>query len=39
MSAPMSAIGELSGPIVLTVSFVGHDPERTHRPVVYSPLI
>src|SRR5262245_11887058 len=29
--SPMSAIGELSGLIVLTVSFVGHDPERTPR--------
>jgi len=31
MAAPMSAIGELSGLIVLTVSFVGHDPNRTLR--------
>ena len=27
ISAPMSAIGELSGLIFLTVSFVGHDPK------------
>jgi hypothetical protein len=29
MSAPMSAIGQSSGLIVLTLSFVDHDPERT----------
>jgi hypothetical protein len=31
MSAPMSAIEVLSGLVVLTLSFVGHDPNRTSR--------
>ena len=31
MSAPMSALGELSGLVVLTLSFVNHDPIRTFR--------
>ena len=30
MSAPMSAVGELSGLNVLTVSFVARDPKRTY---------
>jgi len=28
MSAPMSAVEVLSGPVLLTLSFVGHDPKR-----------
>jgi hypothetical protein len=33
MSAPMSAVGELSGLVVLTLSFVNHDPFPTSRSI------
>ena len=31
MSGPMSAMGVLSGLVLLTMSFVDHDPKRTSK--------